>query len=152
MRPVAPRRSTLATCVLGLSIILALQCGSSPDSLITGDWSGNDGKGVAIMLRLTKDGDSISGTACMEDTGHLIYSNVPVSGHGNTLSFTVGADNLQPCCPQLAGGSLTATFHDDDNRWHGAVRQFVGATATDVVFSRPGDLCAGASSPTTGND
>jgi len=114
-----------------------------------GEWGGRLGathSAGVVMLSLTADGHTISGTACYTEDGYLIFRNTPVHGSGRTISFTVPADSPLPCCANAVGTTMTATFQGD-GQWHGSVVWGGYGSSTEIVFSSGGDQCRGAVLP-----
>jgi hypothetical protein len=68
-------------------------CGHSRKYSMDGTWirGGISGDHFGIIVLLIKDeGAEVTGAACRTSSGHLIFRDVPVSGHYPYVSFVVG--------------------------------------------------------------
>jgi hypothetical protein len=88
-----------------LIALTSLGCGlTGPSDDLSGLWLANSGGRFAFVeMNLQQSGDTITGTACADSDGHLLYRGAPVHGDFPDLEFTVSGDQPQPCCGVLAG-------------------------------------------------
>ena len=97
---------------IGLAVAVSVACGLvGPNPSFDGEWMAPAGKGYAIGLSLRQSGDTITGTACAAQDGHVLYANAPVTGDYPSIRVTVTPQSTA-CCPWLAGQTYTAKMED----------------------------------------
>ena len=111
-----------------------------PSSALVGDW----GTRLApshfdfIYLRFEQNGSSLTGTACRQDGGTLLYSSVQVAIQYPRVRFEVKPQHVAACCQNLVGDTFDGTFNPD-----GSLTGFESRHPGDVRMSTPGgNLCA----------
>ena len=86
----------------------SLGCGlTGPSGDLSGRWVANSGGRFAFVeMTLQQSDDEITGTACANSDGVLLYRGAPVNGDFPDLQFTVAGSQTQPCCGVLAGAAF----------------------------------------------
>jgi hypothetical protein len=110
-----------------------------PSSSIVGDWAVRLAPAhfAYVNLRFEQTGSVISGTACMQDDVHLIYSRVPLFVDYPDVSFAVTPEQTAPCCANFAGTSFHGRFNTD-------------GSLTAYESHDPGHALTGSRSPGSG--
>lgn len=91
---------------------MSVACGLvGSDPSFDGEWTAQGGKTYSLGLSLHQSGDTISGTACAQDSGHVLYANAPVKGDYPSIRVTVTTESTD-CCPWLAGQTYSAKMED----------------------------------------
>jgi hypothetical protein len=118
-------------CVVVLLALSMVGCNlTGPDDNLSGSWLANSGGRFSFVeITLQQDGDEITGTACANSDGVLLYSGAPVFGQYPDLQFTVSGSQTQPCCSGL-GGSQFRGHHDGSKDIVGTYR------GVDIRFKR----------------
>ena len=113
------------------SAIALINCGRfGPSQSAAGAWQASGiGHTQTFQLLLTQDGDTIGGMACAEDSGFLMFRNIPVTGHSPKVVFTWGG----------------ATFAGKHEMSRDQIAGDLGQGGIPLRFSRSqGGQCAGA--------
>jgi hypothetical protein len=88
---------------------------TGPDENLSGSWLANSGGHFSFVeISLQQNGDEITGTACANSDGVLLYSGTPVFGEYPDLQFTVSGSQIQPCCSVLVGSQFRG--HQDGSK------------------------------------
>jgi hypothetical protein len=108
---------------IAAAAILLTSCGHSQRFSMDGTWmrSGISGDHFGIVvLAIKDDGGPVTGTACRTSSGHLVFRDVPLSGHNPYVSFEalggrytggIISEEVITGSFQSAGGSQEWTFH-----------------------------------------
>jgi hypothetical protein len=104
-----------------LIIVLAVStigCGlTGPSESLTGRWVANSGDHFTFAeLNLQQTGDEITGTACENAAGRVLFSGVPVTGDYPNLQFTFDAAN-QFRGRQDSSKDIVGTYRGHDIRF-----------------------------------